>query len=125
MAEEREAQARRGRGYGAGRTELGRGFYPLPMHLVRAWPLPLGKSLPKADSHASWEGRSVRPARPSQGLLAPGPRARSCSQPGPGPPSLGSRRPHLLGGEMGGAPRADLLRLQRLGLHPSRAELER
>lgn len=41
-----------------------------------------------------------------------------------GPPSLGSRLPHLLGGEVGGAQRADLLCLQRLGLHPSLTELE-
>lgn len=37
-----------------------------------------------------------------------------------GPPSLGFQLPQLLGGEVGGAQRADLLCLQRLGLRPRR-----
>lgn len=53
-------------------------------------------------------------------LTRPG--AGSCSQLSTGgpPPNLGSQLPHLLGGEEGGAQRADLLCLRRLGLRPRR-----
>lgn len=118
---------------GRGRIEPRLGcFLMWPLYLVRPHPFLLGKSLPKAESHSSGRGGFVRPASASRGL--PAHRAsswlllsaqRRVVGAGEVAASLGSQLPHLFGGEVGGAQRADLLCLQRLGLHPSLTELER